>query len=595
VTSLERLAASRPAPGPRVADRPATWLGLLIIYGATAVWLTYPGSTQLSTHMLGIPSDAFQNLWNILWVQGWLAGHHALYFTHLEFAPRGANLAWETLSLPGTIVAAAIRPLVGLDAAYNSVLLAALSADGLAGYAFARKLGLTRLGAAVAGLTFMTSPYFVGQLLGHLHMVSAFGVPLFLGALWDLGHRPDGPLARYLLAGFYLALTMYSAQDYALYAVAAGVGLLLFHPAHPFQRLRTTWTGWAALAGVFAVLVAPLVYNMLWAPLAVHNAAATPLTTPWVVDVEGLVLPDPWGVFAGLATSWRLAPDLMDGGIFPGFMLWAGAITVLGMRRQASLAQRRTVAMAAVLTGVFALLSLGPYLHAGGTRLNLPLPDWILASLPFWKDTWPERLAMLTALFGSILAGVAVELARHQLARHQLGWAVLAPVVLGLIMLGSWAEPFPATRPPRVPYVHLVRQAGGSVLFVPAVVPSTAIGYGPFAFIYVAARLDVPTPEGYVSRLPTSTIRQINRSLVLRYLWGTQFSPNPEHSLADRARRDLAAYLTRHDIKSILFLDTRSDPIPRTGALWLRRVLGPHWRAHPYGATVLFTWHPGRQ
>ena len=569
---------------------------ILLIYMVTAVVITYPGVLAYSHAALGLPGDLFQNLWNIMWVQGWIAGRHALYFTPLEYYPTGANLAWETLSLPGTLVAALLRPAIGLAAAYNTVLLASLVADGLAMRALARTVGLSRLGAALAGLTFMTSPYFVGQLLGHVNMVGAFGVPWFLAALWRLYQQPRAPLRQYLGLAAILALTTYLVQDYALYAIAAGLVLLWIHPARPWRTVWAAWVQWGSGIIAYAALVSPQVYAMLYGPLAVHAGAVQPLTTPWVVDLEGLVLPQPWGLFAGLANYWRLAPDLVDGGVFPGFILWGAALLLVVKRRQLSPPHRTIAGVAAIGTALFAVLSLGPVLHVAAHTTSISLPDRILASLPLWQDTWPERLAMMTALFGALLVGVAAEWARTHLDRQAKdrprGRNIVLAGSLLLILAASWTEGFPATPIPAVPYAQAVRRVGGTVLYVPAVMPGTTMTYGPFNYIYVEGVLGVPTPEGYVSRIPTQTRARLDRSVVLKYLWGVQFARNPAAMYAASAAVMLPHYLRKHDVHSIAFLAVSDVAHPGLTVAWLRAHLGANWIMRRYGTTTLFLRGP---
>ncbi len=566
---------------------------LALVYLLAAVALTYPGVLAFGHAALGLPEDLYQNLWNILWVKGWLAGRHGLYFTHLEYYPTGANLAWETLSLPGTVMAALLAPATGLAAAYNTALLAYWVADGLAMYVFSRTVGLPRLSAGLAGLAFMASPYFVGQMMGHLHMVGAFGVPWFLAILWQLYERPVGSPWRYVGLAAVLALTTYVVQDYAVYAVAVGIMLLWLHPARPWRRVMADWRRWVLAVATYAALVAPMMYAMLLGPLAVHAGAVTPVSTPWVVDLEGLVLPEPWGLSVGLAVHWTLAPDLMEGGIFPGYVLWAAVILLLVVRKRLSRRDRVLAGWAGVGTGVFALLSLGPVLHVGGRITTIPLPERLLAALPAWQDTWPERLAMLTALFGAILVGVAADWVRAEVDRRTAesrpGSGRRIVVVGGVLLIAaaSWSASFPATRPPAVPYAHLVRHAGGTVLYVPAVLPGTRLGYGSTEYIYVEAVLAVPTPEGYVSRIPLATVNHLQKSSVLTYLWGLQFRRNHAAAFAQAAAAEFPGYLKRNHVGSIVFL-AQGVARPAHAVAWLRAHLGRRWRLHSYGATRVF-------
>ncbi len=586
---------TRRATGVGPLSRGWVWALATLTYAVAAVALTYPGVLSFSHAALGLPGDLYQNLWNVLWVRGWLTGHHALYFTPLEYYPTGANLAWETLSLPGTVVAALLSRPIGLAAAYNSVLLAYWVADGLALYVFARTVGLPRVSAWLAGLAFMASPYFVGQMMGHLHLVGAFGVPLFLSVLWKLYERPRVSVGRYLVLVGLLALTTYVVQDYAVYAIAVAVLLLFLHPARPWRRVLAEWWRWIVAIVAYTAMVAPMAYAMLFGPLAVHAGAVTPVSTPWVVNLEGLVQPEPWGLFVGLAARWRLAPDLLDGGFFPGFVLWAAVVVLLLTKRRLDPRYRRLARLAAIATGLFAVLSLGPVLHVGDVTTAIPLPERVLAALPVWQDTWPVRLAMLTALFGAILVGVAAHAVRTRWedgeaegAERARGRRIVVVAGVLLIAAASWSATFRATAVPAVPYARVVREAGGTVLYVPPMLPNTRMGYGSAEYIYVEAVLNRPTPEGYVSRIPVSTVRRLNASPVLAYLWGLQFRHNHAAPLAGAASSGLSPYLKRYHVHSVVFL-AQGVARPAHAVAWLRHHLGRAWQMRRYGTTRVFT------
>ena len=93
---------------------------------AVALVISLPVSFHLRTQLIGTGSDPGQNVWNVAWVRGWLDGYHDLYFTHQLLYPEGANLAWMTLALPSSIVAALLVPGLGLAGAYNVRLLLTL-------------------------------------------------------------------------------------------------------------------------------------------------------------------------------------------------------------------------------------------------------------------------------------------------------------------------------------------------------------------------------------------------------------------------------------------------------------------------------------
>jgi hypothetical protein len=630
-----------------LASKTAWWL--VVAYGLTACVLSAPVVDRLSTVVIGNGTDPWQDIWNIWWVKGWLLGQHPLYFTHLLFYPRGANLAWMTLALPAATVAGGLAAFgVSLSMAYNLVMLGSLVADGLAAYWCGRRMGLERAGATAAGFVFMASPYFMGQMLGHLDLVGAYAIPLVAGWFWDVWRRDRPPWWRYGMLGALLALTTYAVEDYALYTFLLCALIIIVHPARRGQRWRTFLErggGWALALGIYVILVFPLVYALTQGPLAVHGAAAEPLGLPWVVDALAWITPDPWGYFRWLTPIWHLDPNVADGSGFPGFVAWGVVAYGLTRRRRLSTDKRAVFGALAILAAIFAVLSMGPALHVNGHLYRIPLPELYLQMLPFWRDTLPERLAVVTALLGALLAGLAFDalwqdVSSAGLRRVVFGvfvgvigiWAfatamtllvpgaallaaaglagsfcavamlrsegatvrrfMLSATLVALVLLGSWPAPYPELSVPAVPYAATVRQAGGSVFYVPAVLPETFWGSGDCTYMYLAAVIGLPTPEGYVSRLPHFTLRRIDRSAVLGYLWGVQYGPNPEARLQRSAAKLLGRYLSRHDVRSVV-VETALLAAPQKTLAWLSRTLGPGWRRQRVSAAVtLFTRHP---
>jgi len=574
-----------------------TGLLVAVAYAAWAAALSWPGPAHLATRVIGDGGDAPLFLWNIRWVEGWVLGQHGLFETHQLFWPQGANLAWTTLALPASILAGMlVASGAGLVLAYNLVVLASLAADGAALYWCARRMGLPRSGAFWAGWIFLASPYFMGQLLGHLNLVGAWGIPLVVGWGWDLLARRQPAWWRFAVLGVLVALVAWSVYDYGIYATGALVAVWLAHPDLRGRRLavlRAWWRGWLLAGGAAVVALAPLVAALLVAPLAVHGGAATPFYSPWVVDALSAVVPDPWGAFRFLAPAWHLAPDLADGSGFPGFGLWLGAlggVAILVHRRRNGQREpdlERLIWPLGALSALSAVLSLGSFLHVDGIRTPIPMPYILLADVPYVRDTLPERLAVLTALFGSLLTGVVLAWVARWARAHRLGWvprALGATAVAGVVAVGSAPWPFADTALPRVPHPTAIRAAGGTTLYVPTVVPMTRWGAGIARFMYEAALIGTPTPDGYVSRIPLSTAARIDRSVVLGYLWGIAQTPDPETGLAGAAARALPRYLARHDVCSIV-VDAGLLPAAPQAVGWLRAHAGAGWRVLVDGAS----------
>jgi len=585
--------------------------GVALAYLVAALALSAPGVAHLGTRLLGVAHDPAQNAWNVAWVRGWLEGRHGLYVTRELLYPDGANLAWMTLALPSTIVGALLVPVIGLVGAYNLALLATLAADGVAMYAFARRVGITRGASFVAGLAFEASPYLLGQLEGRMHMVGAYAIPLVAACVWGILDRKRPRLWHFVLLGGLGALAAYDAPDYALYAGLAAGLILLLHPGTKGRRvvaILERWQGWLVAALVGWGLAFPLLHALLAGPLAVGAAAGTPASTPWVADLISFFVPPATGAFRFLGDELHLPVAFA----FPGFFALGAFVVLLGWRDRIPPERRGLLRLCLVGMAIFAVLSLGTHLHADGWSLPVPLPYLLLARLPGFADTLPDRFAVLVALFSSLLVGVAADLvvaetrrrpgdvaspegspfpARAQ--RRATRGAVLVGVTLFAL---SVPYPFPSIRPVGAAFVPSVRAGGGTVLFVPAQIPWTAdwAQLGPEArdgywYMYADAELGLPTPDGYLSRLPAATTMRIDASFTLSYVTLMQRTDPRDGTRAEVAAAGaLRGFLRRMDVHSIV-LRTSELAHPVADAGWFAAHAGvpTHLTRFPGGIWVL--------
>ena len=163
--------------------------------------------------------------------------------------------------------------LLDLPTAYGWFMVAQLWLAGVFMFLFARGLGISRLGAAVAGITFQLAGFFVISAVFPMIVAAGIWLPLILLMIECIIHqrrafRRDatplwatfGALALgcVVLAG-HVEITYYTLLIAAFYAA----GRLLTHPAGD-EAARPGWRGWlAARAGRAAWLVALVSLGML--------------------------------------------------------------------------------------------------------------------------------------------------------------------------------------------------------------------------------------------------------------------------------------------------------------------------------------------
>jgi hypothetical protein len=218
-TSVVERPTARWAPSPTIGRAELLWVVLAGV--VLAVLTTWPLASHLSTTIAPDLGDPVRTAWEIAWV-GHALLHSPLHvFDSNAFYPHPLSLAFSDSLLgygpaaffgSGT-VAALVR--------YNLLFLLAWSLCFVGAWLLARELGTGKIGGAVAGAAFAYAPYRVTE-AGHLHVISAGGIPLSLFLLLrGYRRRSIGLLiAGWLVAAWQISLGFTLGLQFA-YLMAA--------------------------------------------------------------------------------------------------------------------------------------------------------------------------------------------------------------------------------------------------------------------------------------------------------------------------------------------------------------------------------------
>ena len=305
-------------------------------------WAMWPVLLARHSAVPGLdPGDNLATLWNVWW---FIEGAHMPgwpYWTPLLFAPVGTQLALHTHATTHSLLAWAGATFTSLNAAHNIALTLGLVLNGLVVYALALRATGRAAGAVAAGLLFAASPAVQVRALGHINLVHAWVVPLFVLALMHLVDRP-GP-RRAVLLGAAGALVLYTDYYYAVYVVlltALWMLMLLVKVDVSSLPKRTGRTG-TVLLGLIVVdlLVVAIIASTGGTSLDLGFARISlrglrnPLTMLWCLAAAWLLWRFPRRVTAG----WRGGrPTLRDA--LPA-LIAAGAFFLLASPLIAALAR----------------------------------------------------------------------------------------------------------------------------------------------------------------------------------------------------------------------------------------------------------------
>jgi len=411
---------------------------------AGAIVFTLPTSLSPRSALLGYSGDNFQHAW-FLWYFARAVTHlHNPFYTNLIYYPATVNLAWSTLDPLAGFLALPLSLTLGPVAAYNLSIILQLALGAF----FARVLCLRICGnevaALIGGMCFGFSPFLMAHALGHLSLVTAFPIPLFLLALDSLLSARDANWKHGVLLGLALFLTALSHYNYTVICLMLMAAVVIIRLVNEGPKLAArTWKSFCWAGGTFLILFSPIL-GML-----VGSSADRPSPRPldhiqqYSADVFGFLIPS-WnhillGHFAkGLDLKLFVAG--FEGTVYASPVILCFA--VLGFLKRRGINNSWGI-QAAIIGSLFYLLSLGPALRFFGKQTAFPGPAALLYHFPSVRFlSAPARFQVITALCLAILCSIGLAVLLKKFDKKWQQRAIPA-VAATLLLLDLLTIPFP--------------------------------------------------------------------------------------------------------------------------------------------------------
>jgi len=406
--------------------RTPTWIALAL-FSLLAVVVFSSTWIDPAARWIGSPKDPQLFIWYLGWIPHQLSrGLNPLFTDYLSYPP-GVNLMWNTSMIFPAIVLWPVTALFGPVVSYNLLITAGIALSAWLGFLAARRFVYGALACFLAGLVYGFSPGLLAQALGHPHVVVAVFPPIAL-LLGDeiLVRRRLPPVVGGALAGLAAALQLLTGEELlAATLLIAVLGVALLALMHRDKvRASLPYVGKAAASALiaFIVLAAYPLWVQFFGPQRVSGSVQGP--DVYVSDLLAFFLPSNLIHFSGNVTE----NDAYVG--LPLLALFAAGL-VLGWR----LPRIRWVG---ILTGVVAMLSLGPHLHVDGVVTPIALPWTIVGALPLMASALPARLMTIGFLGIGIVVAYAIARALPAAPR----WRMTAGLVL-VAGLALTAPPIP--------------------------------------------------------------------------------------------------------------------------------------------------------
>ena len=427
-------------------------LPILAFFVALAWIFLLPGSLHLGRALLGYPGDTFQHAW-FLWHFARAVAHGQNPFvTDLIFYPNRVNLAWSTTVPLASTLALPLSLTAGPIVAYNISLLLQLALAGFFAHLLCLRICESRAAAVIGGVCFGFSPFLMSEALGHLSLVAAFPIPLYLLALDSLLRRADeswlGSWRGGIATGLALFLTSLAHYNYTVFCVLLTIVIVAVDlTVEGVSLARKIWKPLLCAGAVFAILFSPFFISMWGSASARPPSRSIDLIDGHSADVLGWFVPS-WNhmLFGGIAQRWNLG--LFTAG-YEGVVYLGPVILVLAVVGSVSAwrSNRRWAARLLITAFVFWALSLGPTIRIWGRDTGVPGPAALFYLSPFGKYvSAPARFHVIVMLCFAVLASIGIASSARKMTTAR-GRAVLIGATSILLALDLLTLPFPVATP----------------------------------------------------------------------------------------------------------------------------------------------------
>jgi hypothetical protein len=255
-------------------------------YLLAAIAFSWPLPLHMGTAFTGDPGgDTGVYVWNQWVFQHEVLGrHNPLKTTQILSLTAPVDLSQHNYTAFLNLIALPFIPWLGVVATFNGVLIGMMLLTAIATYLLVRRVtAATRIEAWLAGLAFAWSPVLVARSTGHVSLVAAAPLPLFILCLIraDRSRRPRDAA----LAGLCVAWAGFCDVYYAVYCLMIAAGYLGSRFIRVTRGETHASAPWRWTLNVLIACVAAIVFSLLLG----RSGSMTVLGIP--VSVRGLYTP----------------------------------------------------------------------------------------------------------------------------------------------------------------------------------------------------------------------------------------------------------------------------------------------------------------
>ena len=378
---------------------------------------------HLSDRYIGIGTDPGLFIFFLEWWKYVFIHHVNPFFTYLQWAPNGANLAWSTFIPLFGIAAIPLTATLGPVATFNLLVLLCPALAAWTAFLLCRYLSASFWAAVLGGYAFGFSPWMLAHLLGHLTVLMMFPAPLMvLVTLRRLNEEVSA--RRFAIIFTILIVTLFLCWPEAVAAATlfGGIAIALAWLTAPQwrERLQALVVPTSCAYLISALILSPYLYYFFAFGQPAFSGGMRQLVT---VRLSNFLIPS---IATSLGSLNLIRPLSSEGHIYEnGAYIALPMLLIVVSFARCHWHEWRARLLINLLV-IVSVASMGAALNIPGNRA-IPLPWIIAAHLPLMDMVLPGRFS----IYGFLILAIILSLWLSEGAvRKNLRVVAAAAVVL---------------------------------------------------------------------------------------------------------------------------------------------------------------------
>ena len=420
----------------RSHPRTLVWIGMLL----SAIFWTWPFFFHMGKYYKDLPAhDVGSFTWNLWWFKNCVIHLKNPFFSDMNYLPIGYNLANHTLSIWNCIIGLPFLFIFKPETVLNFLNFLSYPLTGWGTYLLARRMGISRGPAFLAGFMLMGHSYrfFNFQIL---NMMGTYVIPLWI-VTWIDWLRKQTYKHVFIMA-LMTVITACTSWYYLEGVILVGIIILCKwlwdHRKESIPKSMVIQLGSAILLVI--IIMSPYIWAIFYkSHYGISSKRDFLSSAALSADLLNYVFPEYLGDMVNV-TGFNSSNCEKSLETHPGLSVYLWVILAMIWGKGA----RKKTYLWWILAFVFFIISLGPYLKCNGVIENngngIVMPAVWLKIVPFFNEIRAfRRFGYFVLLFFTIISGIGFSSSKIKQSRYLSVWLILLGI---LYILEFWEGPY---------------------------------------------------------------------------------------------------------------------------------------------------------